>query len=254
MPLGKARIFEQGDQIVADVQFNPTPDGQAWYLAIKWDFENPPPIQQYSWGYDATRSRPGEFKGQRVRFLDALKIHEVSPVVVGASIGTATASVKQFGLSPGELEVLHAAQRVVDAYEREQDGLRAQVHRIAEGLKTTLRVATWCKDLGDAWDTRLTPINESLVPALSRRIGDTAINHFAQRLGTDIPSVQWFIEPGRMAVHGACNVATGTVMLNAHQGLLDLWLTAGHEVGHLRGWDERQCRAFEQVIEKELRQ
>ncbi len=100
LPLGKAHIFEQGDQIVADVRFNPTADAQSWYSAIKWDFENPPPIQQYSWGYDATQSRPGEFKGQRVRFLDALTIHEVSPVVIGASLNTHTAGVKQSGYPP----------------------------------------------------------------------------------------------------------------------------------------------------------
>ncbi len=128
------------------------------------------------------------------------------------------------------------------------------MRRIAEGLKTTLRVAAWCKDLGDAWDTTLTPITTSLVPALSRHVADIGINHFAQRLGTDIPSVQWFMEPGRMAVHGACNTATSTVLLNAHQPILDLWLTSAHEIGHLRGWDERQCRAFEQVIEKEFTQ
>ncbi|WP_433233731.1 hypothetical protein [Actinomadura nitritigenes] len=36
----------------------------------------------------------GEFKGQRVRFLDSVKVHEVSPVLLGAGVGTRTLSAK----------------------------------------------------------------------------------------------------------------------------------------------------------------
>jgi hypothetical protein len=90
-PLGKARISEQGDHIVADVSFNPTPSAQAWFSAIKWDFQNPPAVQEYSWGYTPTQSNPGDFHGTAARYLESVTIHEVSPVIRAASIGSRTA-------------------------------------------------------------------------------------------------------------------------------------------------------------------
>lgn len=51
-------------------------------------------LGQWSYGYDVTKESFGEFEGKRVRFLEGLKVHEVSPVLLGAGVNTRTLSAK----------------------------------------------------------------------------------------------------------------------------------------------------------------
>lgn len=109
VPIGKARVFEQGDQALAELRFNlDTISGKDWYEAIKFDFENPPIKQQYSYGFTIKSggSSVGEQDGRPVRFLQPLadgspgvEVHEVSPVLLGAGINTRTLDVKSRGLT-----------------------------------------------------------------------------------------------------------------------------------------------------------
>lgn len=60
-------------------------------------------IGEWSYGYDPVEYSFGEHEGQHVRFLDKVKVHEVSPVLVGAGINTRTLSAKNRGGSdPGD--------------------------------------------------------------------------------------------------------------------------------------------------------
>lgn len=98
--LGKARIYEDGDQVLASFMLNlKTAAGREWYETLKFDLENGPAIQQWSYGYDAPDYEMGDFEGQRVRFLNkpggsGIKVHEISPVLLGAGENTATLNVK----------------------------------------------------------------------------------------------------------------------------------------------------------------
>lgn len=95
VPLGRASISEEGGDVVALMKFNlDIEDGRKWYSAIKFDFKAGNPKQEYSYGYEILDADKGEHKGQRVQFLKKLKVIEVSPVLLGAGIGTGTASVK----------------------------------------------------------------------------------------------------------------------------------------------------------------
>lgn len=51
-------------------------------------------LQEYSWGFDVLESDHGDFDGEEVQYLRKLKVHEVSPVLLGASVGTRTLAVK----------------------------------------------------------------------------------------------------------------------------------------------------------------
>src|SRR3546814_6704026 len=44
-------------------------------------------LQEWSYGFDIDEYAFGEVDGQRVRYLDRLTVHEVSPVLLGAGIG-----------------------------------------------------------------------------------------------------------------------------------------------------------------------
>ncbi|HEX2298335.1 MAG TPA: hypothetical protein VHH34_07435 [Pseudonocardiaceae bacterium] len=39
--------------------------------------------------------------------------------------------------------------------------------------------------------------------------------------------------------------------MNAFQPSREIWVTTAHEIGHLIGWNEAQCRAFEYFAAKE---
>lgn len=93
-PLGKATISEKDDEALVQMKFNDTTDAQDWYKALKFDFENGTPLQQYSYGYDILDSEPGEHEGDEVQLLKSLKVNEVSPVLLGAGINTRTLAVK----------------------------------------------------------------------------------------------------------------------------------------------------------------
>lgn len=102
VPLGKAKVYEDGPEAKVDMFFNlDIPVGRDWFTALEFDFEmGTEPLQQYSYGYEPTKFRLGEFEKQNVRFLDEIKVHEVSPVLLGAGINTRTLAVKN-GIVPG---------------------------------------------------------------------------------------------------------------------------------------------------------
>lgn len=96
VPLGKARVEEREDQVVAVGKFNM--DIQAareWFSAIKADLADPPAKFEYSWGFIPTKFRFEERDDMQVRVIEELDLLEVSPVLRGASVGTGTLSAKE---------------------------------------------------------------------------------------------------------------------------------------------------------------
>lgn len=96
-PIGKAKIREDGDSALAEIKLNLKTDlGRNWYESLKFDMENfPPSKQEYSYGYDVLKESRGEFEGRQVRFLEKMKVHEISPVLLGAGVGTQTLAIKE---------------------------------------------------------------------------------------------------------------------------------------------------------------
>lgn len=96
VPIGKAKIREDGDSALAEIKLNlKTDQGRNWYESLKFDMDNlPPSIQEYSYGYHVVEESKGEHEGREVRFLKKLKVHEISPVILGAGVGTGTLGLK----------------------------------------------------------------------------------------------------------------------------------------------------------------
>lgn len=95
VPLGKATIEERGDEVIAAGRFNlEVAPARDWHAAIKFDLDNPPAVQEYSWGFLPTKFRNEERDGDEVRILEEVDLLEISPVLRGASVGTRTISAK----------------------------------------------------------------------------------------------------------------------------------------------------------------
>lgn len=54
-------------------------------------------LGEWSYGYDPVKFSFGEHDGERVRFLEQQKVHEVSPVLLGAGVNTRTLAAKSAG-------------------------------------------------------------------------------------------------------------------------------------------------------------
>ena len=91
LPVGKGSIREEDDQAVVGGQFFlQTAAGKEHYETVKALGE----LQEWSYSFDIVDAGPGEFEGKEVNFLKKLTVYEVSPVMLGAGIGTHTTDIK----------------------------------------------------------------------------------------------------------------------------------------------------------------
>lgn len=95
VPLGKARIFEEGNEAIAELKFNMgIQDGRDWFKALQFDLENGTPVQEFSFGFTVKEAGEGVVDDQHVRMIKEVEVHEVSPVLRGAGQNTRTLAVK----------------------------------------------------------------------------------------------------------------------------------------------------------------
>lgn len=96
--VGKGALDFDTERAWVDGQFFlDTTAGLDTYKAVK----NLGDLQEWSYGYEIKERSFGEFGDppQQVQFLRALNVFEVSPVMIGAGIGTMTDTIKSAGLS-----------------------------------------------------------------------------------------------------------------------------------------------------------
>ncbi len=91
LPVGKGVIHADEEKAWVDgAFFLDTVGGLDTYKTVK----NLGELQEWSFGFDVEESSLGQFEEQDVQFLEALDTHEVSPVMLGAGIGTETTAIK----------------------------------------------------------------------------------------------------------------------------------------------------------------
>ena len=91
LPVGKAVIREIGDAVIAEGQFNlNSVSGREHYEAVKFTGG----LQEWSYGFWPVKWNMEEVDGKQVRILESVDPIEISPVLKGAGIGTATLTIK----------------------------------------------------------------------------------------------------------------------------------------------------------------
>jgi HK97 family phage prohead protease len=89
--IGRGVIGADAEKVWIDGTFFLNMDaGKETYEAVK----GLGPLQQWSYGYDVLEAEPGEFEDRRVRFLKRVRVHEVSPVLLGSQSQTFTEAIK----------------------------------------------------------------------------------------------------------------------------------------------------------------
>jgi hypothetical protein len=98
LPIGRGSIRETAGWAVFDGAFlMDTDQGRNAYATVKAMAD----LQEWSYGYEATEASYGQRDGRSVRFLKGIEPYEISPVLVGAGIGTHTMAIKSGGPGPG---------------------------------------------------------------------------------------------------------------------------------------------------------
>ncbi len=151
MPLGKARIYEEGDAAYAELNLNLTTQaGSDWHKTLKFDLENGPSVQEYSYGFGVLDHAREMREGLEVRVLKRLDVHEVSPVLRGAGIGTGTLSMKSFGSFAEQIDATIA--EIGDIIERAGS---VKALRESQGREMSQTRLKQLQDLRDQLDTML---------------------------------------------------------------------------------------------------
>lgn len=144
LPVGKGTISSTGTEAVFTGQFfMDTTAGRDTFLTVKQTGE----LQEWSYGYDPVKFSYGEHDGERVRFLEQLKVHEVSPVMLGAGVGTRTLAAKGATKFSDEAHAVLAAvqslsDRAADVMAKRQEkgkALGAESTALLEQLHTQLK-------------------------------------------------------------------------------------------------------------------
>lgn len=118
LPVGRGEIRTTEREAIFDGQFfMANQAARETFEVIKGMGE----LQEYSWGFDIIEAEAGQLDGADVQFIRKVKTHEVSPVLLGASIGTRTLAVKGKGMKLSDhldaaiAEVEEITERVADA-------------------------------------------------------------------------------------------------------------------------------------------
>lgn len=166
-PIGKAKIYETDSEARADFWLNETKLGKDWLSAIRFDVEHmAPPLMQYSFGYSADEFSFGEQDGQRVRFLKRVTVHEVSPVLLGAGVGTRTVELNGARATPGKP---FDPVRVEKTLQRSQTFLLADSFRNLESKFEALTLKHY-REI-DAVEDRLFDVVHSLARMAAKELG-----------------------------------------------------------------------------------
>lgn len=99
VPVGKGIIRIVGNEAILEGElFLDTTEGRNTFNALKRLGK----LAEYSWGFDVLDGTPNQHGGRDLKSVD---VHEVSPVLKGASIGTRTLALKErrSSVSPGLL-------------------------------------------------------------------------------------------------------------------------------------------------------
>lgn len=144
LPVGKGKIHEDGDEAILEGQFfMDTQHGADTFTVVKEMGD----LQEWSYGFDILKASFGEEDDQEVQYLEKLKVHEVSPVILGAGLNTRTLSAKG------------KSEKLSDEIEAVLADLDSVTARVAEVV--AMRAAKG-KSLGEESQTLMTRLESSM--------------------------------------------------------------------------------------------
>lgn len=132
LPVGRGKIREEGNKAIAELKFfMGTQHGRDHFEVIKEMGD----LQEWSYGFDVLeRGELTEELRQRgvARVLKKLKVHEVSPVMLAAGVGTQTLAIKEAEAAAKKEAEEAAAKEAEEAAAREAEAAAEAAAKKAE--------------------------------------------------------------------------------------------------------------------------
>lgn len=160
LPVGKGVIHEVGDQVVMKGQFfMNTTHGRDHFEVVKALGAK----QEWSYGFNVDDSEQGEHEGKAVRVLKRMTVHEVSPVLRGAGVGTRTTYAKslkdEVGLAVDAVKAAVESAERVGALRAEKGKSLSNINRESlaglEEVLSKLKTLLTPEDENDADDVNM---------------------------------------------------------------------------------------------------
>jgi hypothetical protein len=130
LPIGVGVISESGNSAIISGEFDLSdPDGVKTYNKLKYLTEKNRPVE-WSYALPEIKSRKGTFDGQNVRFIEKVRVPEVSPVLMGAGVGTRLLDIKSD--NPEERASKGKSISIVDHFDSVQSEIEIMVKRIKD--------------------------------------------------------------------------------------------------------------------------
>jgi len=240
LPVGKGRIRTTPREAILDGRFFlDTAAGRDTFTVVKEMGD----LQEWSYGYEPIKFHFGNFEGRKVRFLEQVRVDEVSPVLRGAGVGTRTLGVKcdscaaKTGPCPEELAELKAIRDKVALHEAHR---QFETRSVIEQARKHLQRG-------------YIEVPPASVPAVTRSAAAVSCRTAAERLQVPTPSIRWFAP----APYGKSADFTRQTDIDgmAGPGDKEIWLrsdldaskaseVASHETAHVAAWDEDRAVLF----------
>jgi hypothetical protein len=280
LPVGKGRIFEAGNEAIAEGRFFlDTRGGQETYRAVKDLGE----LQEWSYALPWTEHEYSTIDGRRVRILKRIKVPEVSPVLMGAGIRTRTLSIKAAG---GEVKLFSGPiilggeespaalfrqfKSIVVGYDRNAGGLdsatMAEVRRVEREVRERQVYLAQLAERTRYWYAEVTP--EKTTDSAVVKGAEAGVEYLRRKLGVPWPvRLRWFTEQSWQErerlkelgildwfescsfegpVNGWARHFSGEIWVKAGRELWSTLCTIAHELVHTRqapGHDEQADEA-----------
>ena len=240
-PIGKGSIAVIGNEArVRGRLFIETSHGRDAYSTLK----GLGALAEWSYVFAVKAADFGEFQGRRVRFLKALDVFSVDPVLAGAGINTRTVTLKRDWRSD------LAAEKA--RFEATLDGLGRSDREVAARAELAAIKARF-----EVFTDPYPAVNDLEVPSLVRAAAKNAAAKAARQLGMPwVPEIRWFCTglTGRKTRKGYSLLGDKTgVWLHAGLDPEYAYEVAAHEVAHLAGGDESEATSFGEWMLEEAR-
>lgn len=244
LPAGRGRIRVRGSQAeMHGTFFMDTQHGAETFRTLR-ALAEAPDLTEWSYGFDILDSAPGDHQGRRVRFLKKLKVHEVSPVLLGAGIGTGTPSIKCTDCAgKGTADPNTLARGEFERFIAPERAARAEAKRIHAEFVRNCRLAEQHADFEAITNHRYVETSWVRPERLETAKAATLVAAF--ELGVPEPELRWFWQPAKVSLYGRASAKLRAIFVNRDLDEREAALTAAHEVAHVAGYDEEQARAYE---------
>lgn len=180
LPVGRGKIYERGDEAILEGKFfMNTQRGRDAFFTVQGLGE----LAELSYGFDVERStsapRNSPHGPNHRRTLHRLKVHEVSPVLKGAGIGTRVLATKSAttGLTPYQQAIMERARESLFRMDLEDARRRLDDEMHCAELREMRDRFT--RDHGVGYSTAKTSAVRSEVRSVAR----AAVNRYAPGLG-----------------------------------------------------------------------